>query len=212
MLNAVFLQEARQQLGVFDGSGADEHRRAFFADLGDVPHHRLEFLLHGEVDQVILVFAHHRRVGGDDHHVEAVDLVEFEGFGVGGAGHAGEFAVEAEVVLEGGRGQGLAFALDRQLLLGFKRLVQALGQPPALHGAPGVLVDQHDALVLDDVLHVFLEQVVGLEGGVDVVQQGEVGRGVERIALVQQLARDEQFLDLGVAGFGQLDLAGLLID
>src|SRR3546814_4594481 len=44
----------------------------------------------------------------DHHHLQAVDLMEFERFGVGGAGHAGQLVVQAEVVLEGGRGQGLA--------------------------------------------------------------------------------------------------------
>src|SRR3546814_14661652 len=49
----------------------------------------------------------------DHHHLQAVDLMEFERFGVGGAGHAGQLVVQAEVVLEGGRGQGLALS-DRK--------------------------------------------------------------------------------------------------
>ena len=48
--------------------------------------------------------------------VEMVDRVEFLALGGGRAGHAGELAVEAEIVLEGDRREGLVLLLDLVLL------------------------------------------------------------------------------------------------
>ena len=56
-----------------------------------------------EEHQVGLVLAHHRAVGRDHDHFQAVDALEFVGFGVGRAGHAGQLVVHAEQVLEGDR-------------------------------------------------------------------------------------------------------------
>ena len=70
--------------------------------------------------------------------------------------------VEAEVVLEGDRGQRLVLRLDLDVLLGFQRLVQAFRVAPARHHAAGELVDDDDLAAFDDVVAVALEQLVGL--------------------------------------------------
>jgi hypothetical protein len=49
----------------------------------------------------------------------------------------------------------------RTCFLGFKRLVLAFGVAPARHHAAGELVDDDDFIVLDDVVAVALEQLVG---------------------------------------------------
>jgi hypothetical protein len=64
----------------------------------------------------------------DEHRLQVVDGGELEGLGVGRAGHAGELLVEAEVVLEGDRGERLALVLDRGAFLRLDRLVQASDQ------------------------------------------------------------------------------------
>ena len=56
------------------------------------------------------------------------------------------------------------------LLLGLERLVQALGVAPARHHAAGELVDDDDLAVLDDVVDVAREQLVGAQRLVDVMQ------------------------------------------
>jgi hypothetical protein len=65
-------------------------------------------------------------------------------------------------------------SLDLDALLGLDRLVQAVGPAPARHLAAGELVDDDDLAVLDDVVDVALEQRVGLERLVDVVQDLDV--------------------------------------
>ena len=79
---------------------------------------------------------------------------EFRGFRHRRAGHAGELRVQAEIVLEGDRGQRLVLGLDRHALLGFEGLVEALGVASAFHHAAGELVDDDDLVVLDDVVDV----------------------------------------------------------
>ena len=92
--------------------------------------------------------------------VELVDLLELDRLGVGGARHAGELLVHAEVVLERDRRERLVLALDLDAFLRLDRLVQAVGPAPARHQAAGELVDDDDLAVLHDVVDVALEERV----------------------------------------------------
>ena len=89
--------------------------------------------------------------------------MELLGLGVGGAGHAGQLLVHAEVVLEGDRGQGLVLVLDLDAFLGLDRLVQAVGPAAARHEAAGELIDDEHLAFLDHVIHVPLEQGMGAQ-------------------------------------------------
>jgi hypothetical protein len=85
-------------------------------------------------------------------------------------------------------------------------------QAPAGHGAARVLVDQYHLAALHDVLDIALEHGVGAQRRMHVVQQGQVGRCVEAVALLEQAFPDQQLLDELVAGLAQLHLAHLLVD
>ncbi len=163
------------------------------------------FLLRGAVDDVLVFDAQHLAVGGDDDDVELVDLVELGGFSLGGAGHAGELLVHAEVVLEGDGGERLVFLADGDAFLGFDRLVEAVGPAAAGHQAAGELVDDDDLAVFDDVLDVALVEVVRLDGDFDVVLEVPV-------LGVGDVADAEQLFDLLPALVGDGDGAGLLVD
>ena len=159
----------------------------------------------GLVDEVGLVGADHRLVGRDRHDAELVDLVELGGLGHGRTGHAGELVVEAEEVLQGDRGEGLVLLLDLHALLGLDRLVHALVVAAAGEHAAGVLVDDEDLAVHDDVVLVVLEQLLGLDGVVQVADQRGVGRLVEVLDA-------EVVLDLLDAALEDADGALLLVD
>ncbi|MNJ12528.1 hypothetical protein D3C77_67210 [compost metagenome] len=212
VIDAFLLQQVGHVLGRFDGGGTHQHRTAqghAFLDVGD---DRGVLLVGGQVDQVVEVLTRQRLVRRDDHNVEVIDLGELEGFGVSGTGHAGQLVVQTEVVLEGGRRQGLAFGLDIQVFLRFDGLVQAFGQTATGHGTTGVLVDQQDLAVLDDVLDVAVEQLVRAQAGVNVGQQAQVVRRVEALAFGQQADLGKHLFDELVTGFVELDLAALLVD
>ena len=111
------VQELRQHLGVLDRGGADQHRLAALVAILDVVDHRLRtfsrLVLNTWSMRSSRIIGHVRR---DDHGLQVVDLLELVGFGVGGAGHARELRVHAEIVLERDRGERLVLALDRARL------------------------------------------------------------------------------------------------
>ncbi len=145
----------------------------------------------------------------DDHQL--VDLGELVGLGRRGAGHAGELLVEAEIVLEGDRSERDVLGLDVHVLLGLQSLVQAFRIAAARHHAAGELVDDDDFAIADDVVLVALEQLVGAQRLIDVVDQRRVAGFVEE-AFLHQSGAAQQRLDMLVARLGQADRALLLVD
>ena len=89
--------------------------------------------------------------------------------------------------------------------------MQALGIAPARHHASGELVDDDDLAVADDVVLVALEELVGAQRLIDVMDERRVGRLVER-AFLHHADRAQELLGVLVAGFGQIDGALLLVE
>ena len=106
------LQPRGQELGFLDACGAHQHRLPPLLAVAQQLDDRVPLLARRAVDLVVAVLADAGLVGRDLDHVEAVDVAELRGLGGGGAGHAGELRVHAEVVLEGDRGQRLVLLLD----------------------------------------------------------------------------------------------------
>ena len=212
VVEPVLLQGLGEHLRLLDRHRAHQHRLAALVAVLDLGDDRRLFFGSGAVDLVVLVQADHRHVGGDLGHVHLVDVEEFLGFGGRRAGHSRELLVEAEVVLDGHRGQGLVLGLDIDPFLGLDGLVQAFRQAPAVHHAAGELVDQHHLAVAHDVVTVAQVHDVGPEGLIDVVDHRDVGRVVEAGGAVLQMSGGLQdLLDLLRAFFGQQHLALLLV-
>ncbi len=209
MRDALAQQQRGEPLGLGDAGRAHEHRLASLVPLGDVVDDRGELGVLGLVDEVGLVGPDHRHVRRDGDDAELVGLVQLVGLGLGRAGHAGELLVEAEVVLQGDRGEGLVLLLDLHALFGLDGLVHALVVAPALKYATGELVDDHDLAVVDDVVTVALEQLLRLQRVVQVADQRGVGRLVE--VLDAELVLDERDALFG-DGDGALALFDLVVD
>ena len=90
-------------------------------------------------------------MGGDGEDSQLVDVEKLLGLCGGGAGHAGQLGVEAEIILDGDGGQGLGFLLDGDAFLGLDGLVQAVAPATARHGAAGVFVHDDHLVFLHDV-------------------------------------------------------------
>ncbi len=211
LLPAGLPQHLGKLLGLLDRGRADQHRLAAGLAVVDQRQDRAVFLDRRAIDLVVVVEPHHRHVGRHLDHFEIVDVDELVRLGQRRAGHAAELLVHAEVVLEGDRGQRLVLGLDRLVLLGFERLVQPLRIAPARHHAAGELVDDDDLAVPDDVVLVALEQLVGAQRLIDVVDGRDVLDVVEVFALEQTIGAD-RLLHLLHAGFGQRHGALLLVD
>ena len=137
--------------------------------LADFVDHGVVFFAPRFVDAVVRVLARDRAIRRDDGDVEFVDVVEFVRLGLGGAGHAGELVVEAEIILDRDRRERLRLAIDLHAFLRLDRLVQAVAPAAARHFAAGVFVDDDDFVFLDDVRDILLEEAVGAEQLRDVV-------------------------------------------
>ena len=210
MRHLFLLQQRRQVLGLLDADGADQDRLAALAAIDDQIDDAVVLLADGAIDLVVVVDPDARNVGRDVDHLELVDLGELAGLGHRRAGHPRQLGVEAEVVLEGDRGEGLVLLLDRHPFLGLQRLVQALGVAPPFHHPAGELVDDDDPALLDDVIGVAAEQLVRPERLIAVVDQGDVADVVE-IALLQQPRLAQQGFQLLDADLGEGDRAGLFV-
>ena len=234
--NIADVEHPRQDLRIVDRDRAQQHRLALGVALGDVVEDRLELLAFGLEDRIVVVLADAGAVGRDHRDVEFVDLVELRRLGLGGAGHARELFVHAEVVLDGDRRHRLRLLLDGDVLLGFERLMQTVGVAPPGHQPPGVLVDDQHLAVHDHVVDVLFEEAVRLEQLREVVQTLALGGefilkgvlalgalggservvGVDLVDALEQIGHDER---LGVAGrdrlaplLGQIRLVGLFVD
>ncbi len=202
VLDALLVQPLGEQLGDLDGDRPHQHRLATLVALGDLVDHRRPLAALGLVDLVVAVLAHHRLVGGHLGDGQLVDLHELGGLGQGGAGHAAELLVHAEVVLQRDRRERLVLLLDGHLLLGLDRLVQALRPAPALEDAAGELVDDLHLAVDHLVLDAALVERLGLERLDQVVDEVAVLGPVE-------VVDPEELLGLGDAALG--DRHGLVL-
>ena len=198
-------QQLGQHLGVLDRGRAGEHRLAHLVAGLDVGDDRVELGHLRLVDEVVVVLADHRPVGRDRHDLQGVRAGQLGRLGLRRAGHACELLVHAEVVLQRDRGERLVLFLDRDVLLGLDGLVDALRPAPALERAAGELVDDLHLAPLDDVVLVPVEQLLGLQGHVELVD--EVG-----LHDVVEVLDAELGLDLLDAGVGDRDLPLLLVD
>ncbi len=179
VLDAGLLEHAGQDLRLGHRRRADQHRLPVLVPLRHVGDDGGELGFLRAVDQVPLVDPDHVLVGRDRHHTQAVDLLELRRLGQGRARHAGELVVHPEVVLQGDGGEGLVLLADLHPLLRLDGLVQPLVVAPADEGATGVLVDDQDLAVQVDVVPVELEQLLGLDGVVQVGDERGVGGLVE---------------------------------
>ena len=207
---AMALHEFGELLGLLDGRGAHQHGLQLLVRAFDLAQDRLQLFLAGAIDLVILVEALHRAVGGDLHHIQPVDFGEFVGLRGCGAGHARQLLVETEVVLEGDGGQRHILGLDLHMFLGFQRLMQAFRITAAGHHASREFVDDDEFAIADDIVLVLLEQRMGLQRLLHMMDDGDIGRVIER-AFLEEARFRQQLLHVLVARFRQIGGALLLV-
>jgi len=144
-------------------------------------------------------------IGRHDNDIEVINLFKFSRLGVGGTGHARQFFIHAEIVLEGDGGKGLVFLFDLDIFLGFQRLMQAVAVTPSLHGATGELINNDDLVVADDIVDILFKEDMRLQRLVEVMQLFDIDRVIEVFDLQHVFAEGDALL-------GQRYLSRLLID
>lgn len=170
--------------------------------------HRIVFFPRGDIDFVIRIPPRHRQIGGDFHHIELIDFGEFIGLGHRRAGHAGQFGIEAEIILEGDGSERLVFRLNFDPLFRLQRLMETIGIAAAIHHTASEFVDNHDFAATHDIFHVTLEQGVGPQGLLNVMHHSDVV-DVVKTAIVQNPGLVQHLLDIVGTLLGQDDAAEL---
>ncbi len=213
-LQPPLVEHRRELLRLFNRHGADEDGPALCVLVDDLGDDGLPFFGLGPVHEIGILDARQLAIRGNDDYVQVVDLGEFFRLGVGRAGHAREFLVFAEVVLEGHGGERLVLALDldlrvpRVVFLRFNGLMEAVAPAAPRHQAAGELVDDHDFAVLHHVIDVVVEQRMRTKRLVDVMLQVRVLEVVQVTAV--QVTR-EHLLGLRHPALGEVHRLVLLV-
>ena len=81
--------------------------------------------------------------------------------------------------------QRLIFGLNGYMFLGFNRLMQTVGVTAAFHHTAGKFIDNHDFVVLDDIVNVPDVHFMGAQSLIDMMNQRNVADVVQAAFLNQ---------------------------
>ena len=133
VLDALRLEDFGQLLGLLDRDRTDQDRLALGVAFLNARNDRVDLAALVLVYGIRVVLANDRLVGRDLDDIELIGVAELLLLGQRGTGHAGQLAVQAEVVLEGDGREGLALVLDLDALLRLDGLMQTLVVAAAEH-------------------------------------------------------------------------------
>ena len=118
----------------------------------------------------------------NDDGFQAVNFLEFIGFGVSSSGHAAELVVQAEIILESDGGHGLVLRLNGDTFLGFDGLVQAIAPTTTGHQTAGEFIHDGDFTALVNVMLIQVVEMVGAQCGIQMVDQPNMQWVIQRSA------------------------------
>ena len=165
-------QSAVEVFGFGDVMGSDQHGLTGGVHLDDVVDDRLIFGRGADVDPIGFVDPHVRGVQRNRRNPERVELSQLLPGGQGGSGHPAYRRIPVDQRLHRDGVEHLAGLGGLDALLGLDGRLQPVR--PALQGGDPAAggVDQLHGTVADDVVHVALQQDVGVQGDVDLGQCG----------------------------------------
>ena len=179
MGHAVFFQEIAQFLRLGDRGGADENGPPRGVDLVHRLGHRPVLGPLRLEDEIRFVHTDHRLIRRHYNDRQLVDLEELVFLRLGRAGHARQFFVHAEIILEGDGGQSLGFPLDLHAFLGFDGLMKPVGIAAAVHQAAGKFVHDNDFVALHHIIPISVHDGFRPKSRVKAVGILDIFRGVE---------------------------------
>ena len=124
MTNAAAFQKCRQLFTDLHGDRTHQHRLTLGMMLFNGIQNGIELGFRILVDNIIHILADVWPVGGNLHHVQTINCLEFLLFRLGCTCHTSQLFIHAEVVLESDGGQRHTLALHLHMFFGFDGLVQ----------------------------------------------------------------------------------------
>ena len=174
MLDTACLQHFTEHFRLVDGDGTDQNRLVLFMALLDLCDNRQIFSMLIFKDNVVMVDTDDGFIGRNLDNVQMIDFSELSFFGHTGTGHAGQFFIGTEEVLEGDGREGFGLLHDLNAFFGLDCLMQTFVVAAALHQTAGEFVNDDDLSVLNDIVDLILHAAMCFNRLVDMMQQGDV--------------------------------------
>ena len=161
--NTSEIQHTTQEFGYLDAGRTNKNRPTLLYQTNNLVNYGIVFLTLGAVNTVIEVDTCHRLIGRNNDYVEFIYVPELTCFRLGRTGHTGQLVVHTEVVLQRNRSESLCCTLDLDVFFRFHSLVQTIRPAATFHDTAGLLIDNLHLVVIDDIVHILLEQRVCFE-------------------------------------------------
>ena len=174
MFNTAGLEHLTEHFGLIDGDGTDQNGLVLFMALLNLSDNSEIFTMLIFKDNVVMVDTDDGFIGRNLDNVQMINLSELSFLGHTGTGHAGQFLIRTEEVLEGDGREGLRLLHDLNALFCLDSLMQAFIITTPLHQTTGKFVNDNDLTVFNNVVDLVVHTAVGLDSLVDMVQQGHI--------------------------------------
>ena len=152
------VQTGAQALGFFHAHRAHQNGLAGCVHAMNLPDHRVFLFSLGSDNDVGMVNANHRAIGGDHLYIQFVDFAELLRLGCRRARHAADLGILGDQVLHRDRPQNPALRLGCESLFDFDGGVQSGGPAPFTHDPAFELVDRFHLAILDQIIDVAVKE------------------------------------------------------
>ena len=163
MLDTAKTEHTAKKLGCLDIGSTHEDRTSLGSKLDHLVDHSVELGLLCLIDKVIVVDTGDRPVGRDHNNIKLVDRPELACLRLRCTGHTGKLVIHTEVVLEGDGCECLRSGLDLHVLLRLDSLMESVAPAASFHDTTGLLIDDLDLSVLNDIVNLLIEHCICLK-------------------------------------------------
>ena len=123
------------------------------------------------IDEICCIIANNIAVSRNWHYLEAVCVHQFGSFSLRGSGHARQFVVHTEIVLQCDSCQRLVFFVNTKTFFCFYSLVNTLTPTATFQNASSEFIDDLHFATINDVVLVAAIQLFCLESNSELVHQ-----------------------------------------
>jgi len=205
-----FFEHFAEIFRFFNADCTHQDRLTTFVTIFDQIQNGVIFFRGSPVNFVVFIHTGHGHMGRHLNHFQAINGTQFFRFGGRRTGHAAEFWIKPEIILEGHRSQGLVFRLNFHTFFGFQCLMQAIGITSAFHHTTGEFINDHHLAITDDIVFFHLEHFMGTQGLISMMHHGHIAVIIHIVAL-NQVGLDQNLFQMFHTHFGQADVVAFFI-